>query len=79
VVPVRSGVGDLSSIYTFNAVATLIWEQLCNPGKKTVAELATNIQEKFEVEEAQALKDVTDFLNELCQAGLVICGDNLQP
>ena len=69
IVPVRAKVGDLASIYSFNGTGTRIWKLLESP--KTVADLATAIASEYEVEAAQAERDVTEFVGEMKAAGLV--------
>jgi len=68
-VPVRAKVGDLASIYSFNGTGTLIWKLLESP--KTLAELATAVTQEYEVEPAQAGRDVADFVGEMKAVGLV--------
>jgi hypothetical protein len=69
IVPVRSKVGDLASIYSFNGTGTLIWKLLASP--KSVAELAAAVAQEHEVDPAQAENDVTNFVNEMKAVGLV--------
>jgi hypothetical protein len=69
IVPVRSKVGDLASIYSFNGTGTLIWKLLESP--KTVSEIATIVAREYEVEPAQAELDVTSFVEEMKAVGLV--------
>ena len=69
VVPVRGKVGDLASIYSFNATGTLIWDLLESP--RTVAELTAAVRDEYQVEAPQAERDVTDFVTELKAVGLV--------
>jgi hypothetical protein len=69
IVPVRAKVGDLASIYSFNATGTLIWKLLQSP--KTVEQLTAAIAQEYEVDPAQAERDVTDFVNEMKAVGLV--------
>jgi hypothetical protein len=69
VVPVRGGVGDLASIYTFNPAGTTIWAALDRP--KDVEELARLIEQEYEVSGSDARADVLLFLNEMRAAGLV--------
>ena len=69
IVPVRARVGDLASIYSFNSTASVIWKLLESP--KTVAELAQALAQEYDVEMAQAERDVTDFVNEMKAVGLV--------
>lgn len=69
IVPVRAKVGDLASIYSFNGTGTLIWKLLESP--RTIAELASAVSEDYDVEVAQAERDVREFVEEMRTAGLV--------
>jgi hypothetical protein len=69
IVPIRAKVGDLASIYSFNGTGTLIWKLLASP--KSVTELAAAVAQEYEVDPAQAERDVTDFVNEMKAVGLV--------
>jgi hypothetical protein len=69
IVPIRAKVGDLASIYSFNGTGSLIWKLLEVP--RTVAELASAVAEEYEVDLAQAERDVTEFLSEMKAVGLV--------
>ena len=68
-VPVRGKVGDLSSIYSFNGTASLVWKLLESP--RTVAELAEAVAREYEVEASRAERDVTEFMGEMKAVGLV--------
>ena len=69
IVPVRAKVGDLASIYSFNGTGSLIWKLLESP--RTVAQLATAVAQAYEVDPAQAERDVTNFVSEMKSVGLV--------
>ncbi len=69
IVPVRAKVGDLASIYSFNETGTLIWKLLESP--RTVAELAMAVAQEYEVEPAQAERDVEAFVDEMKSVGLL--------
>ena len=69
IVPVRAKVGDLASIYSFNGTGTLIWKLLESP--KTVTELAAAVAREYEVDPAQAERDVSEFVSEMKGVGLV--------
>jgi hypothetical protein len=69
IVPVRAKVGDLASIYRFNGTGTLIWKLLESP--KTLGELSTAVAQEYDVEPAQAGRDVADFVSEMKAVGLV--------
>jgi len=69
IVPIRGKVGDLASIYSFNGTGTLIWKLLDSP--KTVAQLAVSVAHEYEVDAAQAERDVASFVSEMKAVGLV--------
>lgn len=69
IVPVRSRVGDLASIYSFNASGTLIWKLLESP--RTSEELAEAVAEEYAIERQQVDKDVAEFVGEMRSKGLV--------
>ena len=69
IVPVRAKVGDLASIYSFNGTGSLIWKLLESP--RTVQQLAAEVAQQYEVDPAQAERDVTDFVGEMKAVGLV--------
>jgi hypothetical protein len=69
VVPIRSGVGDLDSIYSFNPVGSDIWSLL--EKEVSLEEICAWVTEHYEVSEEQALGDIREFLGELIGSGLV--------
>ncbi|MGH9543856.1 MAG: PqqD family protein [Terriglobales bacterium] len=69
VVPVRGGVGDLASIYSFNEVGTMIWEALASP--TSLEELVDLIECEYPVSREQVRQEVALFLSDICSAGLV--------
>jgi len=69
IVPVRAKVGDLASIYSFNGTGSLIWKLLESP--RTVAQLVDAVAQAYEVDPAQAERDVTNFVSEMKSVGLV--------
>ena len=69
IVPIRSGVGDLNSLYTLNAVGSVLWEFM-NEGH-TVPEMVERVCGEFEVTEAQAQPDIETFLDSLMAEQLV--------
>jgi hypothetical protein len=62
-------VGDLASIYSFNGTGTLIWKLLQSP--KTLMELSAAVAQAYEVDPTQAERDVTSFVGEMKDVGLV--------
>jgi hypothetical protein len=69
IVPVRRGVGDLSSIYSLNPVASTIWDAISKPRSK--AEIVQLVEEKFDADASAANDDIESFLAEMTAAGLV--------
>jgi hypothetical protein len=69
IVPVRGKVGDLASIYSFNGTGSLIWETLAIP--HGIHELVNAVEREYDVERAQAERDVLQFLNDMLAVGLV--------
>jgi hypothetical protein len=69
IVPVRGGVGDLESIFTFNAVGATIWKLI--DGRTSAEALATAVAREYEVSEASAAADVQEFLALLRGKGLL--------
>ena len=70
VVPVRGGVGDLDSVYTFNGSGNAIWRLLDQP--RSADEIARCLQNDFSSEEfSRVLADVNKFLEELLSERLI--------
>ena len=69
IVPVRSGVGDLDSIYTLNEVGTSIWKLI--DGARSVEQIVEEIGNEYEVSSDEATKDVFEFLTTLQVEGLI--------
>lgn len=67
--PVKSGVASLESIYTLNEVARTIWELI--DGERNAQAIAEELARRFDVTAAQAEADVAEFLSDLAGAGLV--------
>ena len=75
IVPVRGKVGDLASIYSFNEVASLIWQLLEMP--RDVSELVSAVEREYDVDPQQAQQDVSKFLNEVLSVGLIEVPDRM--
>jgi hypothetical protein len=69
IVPVRGKVGDLASIYSFNGTGSLIWQMLDAP--RTLRDLIEVVEHEFRVGEEQAHRDVTKFMQDLLDVGLI--------
>ena len=69
IVPIKSGVGDLDSIYTVNEVGTTVWQLI--DGRRTVSQIIESISDEYEVAAEDAANDVLDFLGMLEGEGLI--------
>ena len=69
IVPVRRGVADLASLFSFNSVGGTIWEALEKP--RTADELAAVVASTYDVSPEKARADLELFLNEAEVAGVV--------
>ena len=65
IVPIRSGVGDLNSLYTLNPVGSVLWDFLSQG--HTIAEMVERICDEFEVSAVQAERDIEAFLDSLME------------
>jgi Coenzyme PQQ synthesis protein D (PqqD) len=68
-VPIRSGVGDLNSLYTLNPVGSLLWEFMTDG--HTIDEMVERVCDEFEVTAPQAQQDIEAFLDSLMAEQLV--------
>lgn len=68
-VPVRHGVGDLDSVYTFNELGARLWLML-EQGRST-EELVDWVRANYQVSAEQAFADVARFVAELREERLV--------
>jgi hypothetical protein len=69
IVPVRRGVGELSSIYSLNPVASTIWQTIATASTKL--QITKAIDDEFEVDGAELQVDVEAFLADMAEAGLL--------
>jgi hypothetical protein len=70
IVPIRSGVGDLNSLYTLNPVGSVLWDYMTEG--HTIGEMVQRICEEFEVTKIQAEQDIEAFLDSLLEEKLVL-------
>ena len=76
VVPVRGGVGDLASIYSFNEIGTMIWEALASP--TSLEELVDLVAREYPGSRDQVLQDVVVFLSDIRSADLIVIANALE-
>ena len=63
IVPVRSQVGALDSIYTLNEIATQIWQLL--DGRTNVDQIVEAVCREYDISPEDARRDTLDFLQSL--------------
>jgi hypothetical protein len=68
-VPIRRGVGDLTSLYTLNAVGAVLWDYLIE--SRTVTEMVARVCDEFDVATDQAHSDIQEFIQSLVEEKLV--------
>ena len=73
IIPIARATADLESIFTLNAVASRIWELLERPVAPT--QLVATMTREFDVSDADAARDVAEFLDALHAAGLIAAVD----
>jgi hypothetical protein len=69
-VPVRSRIGDLESIYNLNEVGSFIWKALDTTA--SLRDIAQAVSVEFDVSVETAIDDTREFLAILESAGLVV-------
>jgi len=69
IVPVRRGIADLASLFSFNSVGSTVWEALEKPC--TLDELVAVVAHSYDVSREKAQEDLEVFLNEARAAGVV--------
>jgi hypothetical protein len=74
VVPVRSGVANLETIFTMNSVGTAIWQAI--DGTATVDALVRVVATQFDITESEAAPDVAAFVELLTAKGLVLTAEH---
>jgi len=69
VVPIRKGVGDLDSVYTFNELGARLWLML--EQGSSIEDLSTWVQANYRVTAERAFADVARFVADLREERLV--------
>jgi hypothetical protein len=69
IVPIRSGVGDLNSLYTLNAVGAVLWEFMTVG--HTLDEMVSRVCNEFEVPASRAENDIQEFLDSMLAEKLI--------
>ena len=69
IVPIRGNLADMQRIFSLNAVAESVWEEL--DGNKSLADARRSVVEKFDVSEEEAGEDLLRFIGDALAAGIV--------
>ena len=69
-VPIRSNVGDLESVYTLNETAALAWALF--DGSLTVNQIQYKIVSEYEVDEDEAGRDLIELIQQLEEIGAIV-------
>lgn len=68
-VPIRSGAGDVDSIFTLNEVGSVVWREL--GAGRTVDQIVECVTREFDITADQARSDVLEFLGSLKERSLI--------
>jgi len=68
-VPIRGAVADMQRLFALDGTAEFIWE--CLDGDLCLNEIAALMAEKFDVDEQDSLGDLSRFIADLEEHGLV--------
>jgi hypothetical protein len=69
-VPISGQLADMQHIFTLNPVADYVWKHL--DGEISTADIRDGILSEFEVDKAEAVSDLIDFIDELLEAELIV-------
>jgi hypothetical protein len=69
-VPIYGDLANMEKIFTLDPVAAFIWEHL--DGEKSLEDIRDGVLDAFDVEKEQAETDISEFVNELVKADLII-------
>lgn len=69
-IPIRGNLADMQRVFSLEDVAEYIWQQL--NGEKELGIIRDGVLENFEVEKVGAETDISEFINELVKADLIV-------
>ena len=69
-VPIRGKLADMEKIFSLDHVAEYIWQQL--DGEKSLKQICDGVLDIFDVEKDEAESDISEFICELSEAGLIV-------
>lgn len=69
-VPIKGKLADMQRIFALDNVSEFIWQQL--NGKASAAEILSSVMDIYGIDKEQAKCDISEFINELLDAELII-------
>jgi hypothetical protein len=68
-VPIRSNVGDLESLFILNGTGARVWELL--DGKRTLEEIKSAVLDEYDISSEEAEADIKEYITALGEIGTV--------
>lgn len=69
-VPIKGEMTDLQSIFALESTGAFFWQQL--DGTTSVKQIVSLLLDEFEVERAELLQDLEQFISQLLKAQLIL-------
>ena len=68
-VPLTDNVANMNQVYNLNEVASFIYDKI--DGEKTIDEVHKALMSNYEVAQEEALNDITYFINDMVNRGVI--------
>lgn len=68
-VPLTDNVANMNQVYNLNEVASFIYDTI--DGQKTISQVHEALMNNYEVNQDQALNDITFFINDMVNRGVL--------
>ncbi|SMO72747.1 Coenzyme PQQ synthesis protein D (PqqD) [Saccharicrinis carchari] len=68
-VPLTDNVANMNQVYNLNEVAAFIYDTI--DGQKNIAQVHTALINNYQVDQNQALDDITFFINDMVNRGIL--------
>jgi hypothetical protein len=69
-IPIRGNLADMQRVFLLEEVAEYIWQHL--NGERELGTICDGVLDNFEVEKGDAEADISEFINELVKADLIV-------
>ncbi len=69
-VPLTDNVANMNQVYNLNEVGSFIYDTI--DGEKTIAQVHNALINKYEVNQNEALNDITIFINDMVNRGVLL-------